>query len=138
SGERAASRALAWVRENPRVAGVVLHVDSRGGDAAASDRIWREVVLLGRKKPVVAFLGDVAASGGYYIVAPATRIVAQPGSLTGSIGVIGGKIVFEGLLGKVGVRAERITFGDAAAMQSAPRGYSAEERAPPDRGLRPA
>jgi protease-4 len=135
-GERSSCRALVAVRESPRVAGVVLHVDSRGGDATASDRIWRDVLLLARKKPVVAFLGDVAASGGYYIVAPATRIFAQPGTLTGSIGVIGGKIVFEGLLGKVGVRAERITFGDAAAMQSASRGYSAEERARLDRELR--
>ena len=135
-GERSSSRALAAVRENPRIDGVVLHVDSRGGDATASDRIWREVVLLGRKKPVVAFLGDVAASGGYYIVAPATRIFAQPGTLTGSIGVIGGKVVAEGLLGKLGVRTERIAFGDAAAMQSASRGYSAEERARLDRELR--
>ena len=134
-GERSAARALAAVREMPRIGGVVLHVDSRGGDATASDRIWREVLLLGRKKPVVAFLGDVAASGGYYIVAPATRIFAQPGTLTGSIGVIGGKVVAEGLLGKLGVRTERITFGDASGMQSSSRGYSAEERARLDREL---
>jgi protease-4 len=73
----AVGRALSQLRRNRRIAGVVLAVDSRGGAADASDHIWREVVRLAREKPVIAYLGDVAASGGYYIVAPCRAIVAQ-------------------------------------------------------------
>jgi len=124
----AVRRALTRVRESRRIAGVVLHVDSRGGAADASDLIWREVVRTAREKPVVGYLGDVAASGGYYIVAPCRHIVAQPMSLTGSIGVIGGKIVVDELMAKAGVGLELLAHGEAAAMTSPARGYSSEER----------
>src|SRR5690349_17609795 len=102
-GAETACRALAALREDRRVAAVVLHVDSRGGSAAASDRIWREVALLGAAKPVVAYLDNVAASGGYYVAAPCAWIVAQPSTLTGSIGVVAGKFAVERLLEKLGV-----------------------------------
>jgi protease-4 len=128
AGADAVARALTAVRENRRTAGVVLHVDSRGGDASASDRIWRQVVLTARKKPVIAHLGDVAGSGGYYVVAPCARIVAQPSTLTGSIGVIGGKIVFEELLSRARVKREVIAHGEAAGLYSPMRGFSVEER----------
>ena len=70
------------------MAAVVLYVNSRGGDAFASDLMWREVLRVRKNKPVVVAMGDAAASGGYYIAAPASAIVAQPGTLTGSIGVV--------------------------------------------------
>jgi protease-4 len=128
AGADAVGRALTALRESRRVAGVVLHVDSRGGDAAASDRIWRQVVLTARQKPVIAHLGDVAGSGGYYVVAPCAKIVAQPSTLTGSIGVIGGKIVVEELLGRAQVKREVIAHGEAAGLYSPMRGLSVEER----------
>jgi protease-4 len=128
AGDEAVARALGRVREDRRVAGVVLHVDSRGGAADASDRIWRQVVRTVRKKPVIAYLGDVAGSGGYYVVAPCTAIVAQPSTLTGSIGVIGGKLVVEDLLGKLAVGRDGLRRGEVAAMASPAHGYGAEER----------
>ncbi|MBI5480272.1 MAG: signal peptide peptidase SppA [Deltaproteobacteria bacterium] len=122
-GADAACRTLTALRKDDGVAAVVLRVDSRGGSAAASDRIWREVQRLAEKKPVVAHLGDVAASGGYYVVAPCHWIVAQPSTLTGSIGVIGGKLVVERLLERLGIGTELLARGQAAAMASARRRY---------------
>lgn len=78
--------------EDPNLAGVVVRVDSPGGSAVASDLILREMELLAEKKPVVVSMSDVAASGGYYISAKAAKIVAAPGTITGSIGVVGGKL----------------------------------------------
>jgi protease IV len=128
-GGDAAARVLEGARKDRRVGAVVLHVDSRGGSAAASDRIWRETVRLAREKPVVAYFDDVAASGGYYLACAATKIVAQPGTLTGSIGVVAGKLSLAGLYEKIGLRSIALTRGDAAAMFSVARGFSTEERA---------
>lgn len=111
-----------------RVAGVVLHVDSPGGSALASDLIHREVVALGRKKPVVACFGNTAASGGYYVAAPASAIVAQPTTITGSIGVIMIKPLLRALLDRVGVRTFTMRKTDHADMLSAMRGYDDRER----------
>jgi protease IV len=86
---------LAWlrrVRADKSIRAIVLRIDSPGGSAVASDVIWREVMLTRAAKPVVASMGDVAASGGYYVAMPAHAIVAQPGTLTGSIGVVVGKL----------------------------------------------
>jgi protease-4 len=127
-GSEAATRTLAAVREDPRLAAAVLHIDSRGGGAAASDLIWRQVRRLAEKKPVVAYLHDVAASGGYYVACGATRIVAQPTTLTGSIGVVGGKVSFGALLERAGVTSVAIARGEAATMSSPSRAYSDEER----------
>jgi protease-4 len=91
SGVADARRVGAAIREaraNPRVGAVVLYVDSRGGSALGSDMIAHEVERLKEKKPVVAYFSDVAASGGYYVAALAQEIVAQPLTITGSIGVI--------------------------------------------------
>ena len=85
----------------------MLRIDSPGGSAIASDVIWREVMLTREKKPVIASMSDVAASGGYYIAMPAHAIVAQPGTLTGSIGVVMIKFVIGGTLEKLGVNMER-------------------------------
>ena len=124
----AAARAIAAARKDPRVAAVVLHLDSRGGSAAASDLIWHEVARCGASKPVVAYLDDVAASGGYYIACAAARIVAQPGTLTGSIGVVAGKIALQGLYQRLGLSSVILTRGEVAAMNHVSRPYSAEER----------
>jgi protease-4 len=122
-GAQSANAALRALRKDPRVAAVVLHVDSRGGSASASDLIWREVKRLAEEKPVVAALGDVAASGGYYIVAACHHIVAQPTTLTGSIGVVAGKLAIERLLDKLGVGTALLVRGQAAAMRSVRRRY---------------
>ncbi len=118
SGERivAAARLL---RTHPRVRGVVLHVDSPGGSALASDRIHHELVQLARVKPLVACLGDVAASGGYYAAVAAQAIVAQPATITGSIGVISARLVLEPLLAKLGVVTEVLQRGARARLLDA-------------------
>ena len=95
---------------------VVLRVNSPGGSATASDVIWREVVRVrAAGKPVVVSMGDVAASGGYFISAPADVIVAQPATITGSIGVIMGKPVLQDLFARVGVATDSAVDGDGAA-----------------------
>src|ERR1700761_9615617 len=110
---------------------VVLRVNSPGGSYTASDVIWREVVRLrAAGKPVVVSMGDVAASGGYFIAAPADVIVVQPGTITGSIGVIMGKPVLRELLDKAGVTTDRITDtagAGIATMFSSTRPFSAPE-----------
>jgi protease-4 len=127
-GGEAASRALDAARKDRRVAAVVLHVDSRGGSAAASDQIWRQTVRLAKDKPVVACFDDVAGSGGYYLACAADRIVAQPGTLTGSIGVVAGKLNLAGLWERLGLRTVILTRGDAAGMFHPSRGFSDDER----------
>jgi len=92
--------------------------------------IWREVSRLRESgKPVVVSMGDVAASGGYYIACPAEVIVALPTTLTGSIGVFGGKLVVDGLLERIGVSTGTVQQGDRALMYSSRRGFSDDERA---------
>src|ERR1035438_5525451 len=95
------------------------HVRGPGGSYVASDSIWREVVRTrAAGKPVVVSMSDVAASGGYYISMAADAIVAQPGTVTGSIGVVVGKPVLSGLLGKLGVTTDAVVQGQHAAMFS--------------------
>jgi protease-4 len=110
---------------------VVLRVNSPGGSYTASDVIWREVVKLrAAGKPVVVSMGDVAASGGYFISAPADVIVVQPGTITGSIGVYMGKPVLQELFGRAGVTTDSITDGAGAAratMFSSSRPFSEAE-----------
>ena len=91
---------------------ILFRIDSPGGSVVASETIWRDVVCAReRGKPVIVSMGDVAGSGGYYIAAPADKIVAEPATLTGSIGVLAGKLVVGGLLKKIGVST------DAAAVR---------------------
>lgn len=96
------------VREDSSVKAVVFRINSGGGSALASEIIWREVSLTAAKKPVIVSMGDVAASGGYYIAAPATAIVASPSTLTGSIGVFGMSMTAEDLLDKIGVSVDKV------------------------------
>jgi len=109
-------KAIREAAKDEKVAAIVLRIDSPGGSALASDLIWREVERCG--KPVVASLSDTAASGGYYIAVAADRIVAAPGTLTGSIGVVGGKIAVGGALEKVGVHTDVVSKGRNAGWLS--------------------
>ncbi len=119
---------LKRLREDEQVGAVVLHVDSPGGSALASDLLWREVDLLAKVKPVVASFGDVAASGGFYLAAPAREIFALPGTLTGSIGVFGGKLVLAEGLRQVGVHNHPVLAAPNAAVFSAARGFTDDQR----------
>jgi len=113
---------------NQSVKAIILRVDSPGGAVAPSQEIYEEVRKAAAKKKVVVSMGSVAASGGYYISAPASRIVANPGTLTGSIGVIMEIPNLEGLLNKVGVKTEVIKSGEHKDMASVFRGIGKEER----------
>jgi protease-4 len=121
-------QALRQAERNKRVAAVVLYVDSPGGSALASDLIWREVLRLRQHKPVVVYMGNVAASGGYYVSAPATHIVAQATTLTGSIGILGGKFVTARLYEKLNVRRQVLQRGRAAGLYSDMAPFSETER----------
>ncbi len=113
-GESAALR-LRELRADPRVRGIILRVDSGGGDAGVSDFIAREVALsVAEGKPVYVSMSGYAASGGYYISAPATRIWAEAGTITGSIGVTGLMPDATGLLEKLGIAAESVSAGPSA------------------------
>lgn len=118
---------LAEVRRRGNIRAVVLRIDSPGGETQASDAIWREVVRLSRVKPVVVSMSDVAASGGYYVAAGANAIVAQPGTLTGSIGIYGGKFNVLGLYRKLGLNVETLSRGRHAEMLSPFRDFTPEE-----------
>jgi protease-4 len=130
AGSDTVSAQLRAAHDNDRARAVVLRVESPGGSAVASEVIWREVCRLRESgKPVVVSMGDVAASGGYYIACPAEVIVALPATLTGSIGVLGGKLVVDGLLERVGVNTGRVQRGARALMYSPRGGFSEDERA---------
>ncbi len=115
-------------RDDRSVAAVVLRVESGGGSALAADVIWREVELTAKVKPVVVSMGSAAASAAYYISAPATKIYANPLTITGSIGVFYGKADASELLRKLGVNAEVYKTAPRADAESFFRPYSAEER----------
>jgi len=127
-GSDTVSAALRAVAADDRARAVVLRVNSPGGSVTASDAIWREVVRVrAAGKPVVVSMGDVAASGGYFISAPADVIVAQPGTITGSIGVILGKPVLRDLFGRAGVSTDTVAEGENATMFSSSRPFSEAE-----------
>jgi protease-4 len=107
---------------------IVLRIDSPGGSAIASDVIWREVMLTKNQKPLIASMSDVAASGGYYIAMPAHVIVAEPSTLTGSIGVVLTKFVIDGTLKKIGLNMEGVSKGKYADLYSPVRPFSPEEK----------
>ena len=121
-------QALRSARDDRTVEAIVLRVDSPGGSAVASDIIWRDVALAREEKPVIVSMSDVAASGGYYIAMPATAIVAQPSTLTGSIGVVGGKLVPSGTLEKLGINVEAVTNGKNADLFSPVAPFSEDGR----------
>ena len=119
-----ARRALA----DNRAAAVVLYVDSPGGSASASEAMASALQKLAAKKPLVAVMGPVAASGGYYVSTPAQWIIAQPGSVTGSIGVLAGKMVLSGMLDKLLLGRESINRGLHADLEASERPFNDDER----------
>lgn len=126
-GSDSLAAALRHVAKDDKVGAVVLRVDSPGGSAVASDAIRREILQVKADKPVVASMGSVAGSGGYYISMPCTEIVADATTLTGSIGVLGGKFVAQGGLDRLGIHRALIETGRYAGMLSSQRAFTEEE-----------
>jgi protease-4 len=121
--------AIKKARKDSAVKAIVLRINSPGGSALASDVIWREVVLTQKVKPVIVSMGAVAASGGYYIAAPADVIVAEPNTITGSIGVFGMFINAEELLTKkLGLKFEKVKFGEFSDLGSPDRAMTPTEK----------
>jgi len=121
-------RTLEEVRDDKTIKAVVFRVDSPGGSGLASDIIWRAVESLKEKKPLVVSMSDVAASGGYYISTGANRIVAEPSTITGSIGVVGGKPVIKGFYDWIGVTNEYMLRGNNAGMFRESEKFNDSER----------
>lgn len=119
--------AIRRATSDERVSAIVLRVDSPGGSGLASDLIWREVQKAREKKPVVVSMGDVAASGGYYLSMPSDWIIAEAATLTGSIGVIAGKFNLRGLYDMLGLVKETIDRGERAGAHSDYRRFTKEE-----------
>ena len=116
------------VREDDSIEAVVFRIQSPGGSDVASDVIWREASLTMEKKPVVVSMADVAASGGYWIATASHAIVAEPSTLTGSIGIFAGKFNLDGLYKKIGFSHDRVIRGASADFWSSSRSFTAEER----------
>ena len=122
---RRIARAFTAAVRDKDVKAIVFRIDSPGGSAIASETMWREVVRAREHgKPVIVSMGDVAASGGYYVAAPADKIVAEPATLTGSIGVLAGKIILGGLMEKLGITGEAVERGANAGMYAATQDFS--------------
>jgi protease IV len=119
------ARALALDR---RVGAVVVWVDSGGGSSSASEAMASALAALGRRKPLVAAMGSVAASGGYYVTTPAARVFAHPGTVTGSIGVLAGKLVAGGLFDRLLIGREQVVRGQHSAMWSVDAPFTDAER----------
>jgi protease IV len=127
-GSDSVTAALRTATADSHIKAIVLRVNSPGGSYVASDAIWREVVRTRNAgKPVVVSMSDVAASGGYFISMAADVIVAQPGTVTGSIGVITAKPVLAEMLGKAGVTTDSVVLGNHAAMFSTSHPFSSDE-----------
>ena len=120
-------KAIEKASSDTTVKAIVLRVDSPGGSALASDLIWRALEKV--EKPIVASMGDVAGSGGYYIAMGADTIFAEPGTITGSIGVVGGKIALEGLYNKIGITTSVVARGKNSGILSTTTGFTDSERA---------
>ena len=128
-GSDTLAKAITDAREDKTIKAIVLRVDSPGGSGLASDIIWHAVEAAKQKKPVVVSMSDVAASGGYYIAASASKIIAQPSTITGSIGVVGGKPVIKGFYDWIGVTNEYVLRGKQSGMFRETEKFSPEERA---------
>ncbi len=129
-GSDSVSAALRAARRDDHAKAVLFRVDSPGGSAVASDTIWREVALLrDAGKPVIVSMGTVAGSGGYYVSCAADVIMAQPATVTGSIGVLGGKVVVRDLIERIGLGSGAVARGERARMYSPRDRYSDDELA---------
>ena len=124
-GADTVARAIRDAVDDPDVKAILFRIDSPGGSYVASDAIWREVQRARDKEvPVIVSMSNLAASGGYFVAAPAHRIVAQPATVTGSIGVVGGKLVLTGLWDKLGITWDGVKAGANADVWSGNRDFS--------------
>jgi protease-4 len=128
-GSDTIAEAYEKAREDESIDAVVFRIDSPGGSDVASDVIWREATLTREKKPVVVSMADVAASGGYWIATASDAIVAEPTTVTGSIGIYAGKFNLAGLYDKIGVSTDGVESSGNADFFSSSRSFTAEERA---------
>jgi protease IV len=128
SGHETVNRLLRRVERDKRMAALILYVDSGGGSALASDLIWRQVKRVARKKPVLVYMGNVAASGGYYVGAAGQHIMCQSMTTTGSIGVLAGRVNTDGLYERLHVGRTVISRGEHADLYSDAGPLSADER----------
>jgi len=127
-GGRTVASALRAAAEDDDVEAIVLRVDSPGGSYVASDTIWREVVRARKEgKPVIVSMGELAASGGYFVAVPADKIVAHPSTITGSIGVLGGKFITAEMWKKLGITFDSVQRGDHAEMWSGLEPFDPDE-----------
>ena len=127
-GAETMQEALDQAAKDENIAAIVFRIDSPGGSALASDLIWHAVERAKRVKPVIVSMSSVAASGGYYIAAGATKIVAHPATFTGSIGIVFSHANVQGLLDKLGMHTEALGRGRYAQLFAASKSWSAEER----------
>ncbi|HYQ16725.1 MAG TPA: signal peptide peptidase SppA, partial [Polyangiaceae bacterium] len=127
-GSYTIAESIKKARENPLIGAVVLRVETGGGSAMAADVIWREVERTTKIKPVIVSMGTAAASGGYYISSPGTRVFANPLTITGSIGIFYGKADVSELLRKLGVSVETYKTAPRADAESIFRPFSTEEK----------
>jgi protease-4 len=123
------------IRREEETCGLVLRIESPGGDGIASDLLWRAVSRIQGEKPVVVSMGDVVASGGYYMATAADAVLAEAGTVTGSIGVVGGKVNLEGLYERIGVARDGVERGSRAGMMSEARGFTGPEREAVKQGM---
>lgn len=119
--------AIKQARTDDSIKAIIMRIDSGGGSVFASDMIWRELKLTKKEKPVIVSMGDIAASGGYYIACPADYIFAEPGTITGSIGVLFGKLNLRGFYSKLGINKEIIKRGKNADLYSSYTGFTEEQ-----------
>ena len=129
AGDLSVVQVARQVASDKRAAAVVLYVNSRGGSSTASEAMRRALQSVASRKPLVVVMGPIAGSGGYDVATPGSWIIARPGTLTGSIGVLGGKIVTGALWAKLLFNRETIAFGDHATINSDEAAYSDAERA---------
>jgi protease-4 len=135
-GAETIAKALAQAAKDETIRAIVFRIDSPGGSALASDLIWRAVMEAKKAKPVVVSMSGVAASGGYYIAAGATKIIAHPATLTGSIGIVFSLPNVQGLVAKLGINTETLGRGRYARLFDATKSWSPEERQQVQRLLR--
>jgi protease IV len=128
AGDLSVVQAARVIADDKRAAAVVLYVNSRGGSATASEAMRQALKVIAARKPLVVAMGPVAGSGGYWVSTPARWIVARPGALTGSIGVLTGKIITGGMWSKLMFNRETVAFGQHATIESDEKSYTDEER----------
>ncbi|HEY3356037.1 MAG TPA: signal peptide peptidase SppA, partial [Polyangia bacterium] len=136
AGGDSVAAAIRAARGDPDTRAIVLRINSPGGAVTASDQIAREVQRTQGKKPIICSMGDVAASGGYYVAAPCDRVLASPSTTTGSIGIFSGKFDVHGLADRLGLGVETSIRGAHADIASPFRGWTPDERAALERQLR--